>query len=278
MRSPSSPTSWFCANCDATPSAPTTSPSFQTTLTAADTNAQSSSSATSSSHDSRSSTPLTEISSALSSPTFALPMDTEEIQRRRQQSDTASAEIGKRMLKGWALLATECLNPSCYGIPLVRPPKTGSEKDPRQECVVCGTVYVDEKGARGQGHLVSVSPSNTSRPQYDQPMTPQSLVSAPQAIGNGKDAAKHDTTSNVTLQAPNAANLAAFSTSSAIEASVQSLELTLHALSDRLKFLSSGPILEPSLVAQTADAISRVSQALREVKQLQSSGNQAHAL
>ena len=32
----------------------------------------------------------------------------EEITRRRQQSDLASAEIGKLLLKGWAMLADEC--------------------------------------------------------------------------------------------------------------------------------------------------------------------------
>jgi uncharacterized Zn finger protein (UPF0148 family) len=52
--------------------------------------------------------------------------------RRRQQSDAASIEIGKRLLKGWAMLADECPNGGCYGIPLVRPPKVGNEKDPRK--------------------------------------------------------------------------------------------------------------------------------------------------
>jgi hypothetical protein len=59
------------------------------------------------------------------------------------------------------MLADECPRRTCYGVPLVRPPKAGREKDPRkvcfhqvitsklssellehrQECVVCGTVY-----------------------------------------------------------------------------------------------------------------------------------------
>ena len=48
---------------------------------------------------SRSSTPPTDISSDLSSPTFALPVETAENVRRRQQTDAASAEIGARLLK-----------------------------------------------------------------------------------------------------------------------------------------------------------------------------------
>ena len=80
---------------------------------------------------SRISTPPTEVSSTLSSPTFAPPPDPQETMRRRAQSDLASAEIGKRMLQGWAMLAEECPNNSCYGVPLVRPPKPGG-KDPRK--------------------------------------------------------------------------------------------------------------------------------------------------
>ena len=82
-------------------------------------------------HVSRPSTPPTEVSSTFSSPVFA-PVDTQEILRRRQQSDQASIEIGKRMLKGWAMLADECPNSECFGIPLVRPPKSGGERDPRK--------------------------------------------------------------------------------------------------------------------------------------------------
>lgn len=137
MRSPTSPVSSFCANCDATPTTAASSsrPNLveRTNTEGSQVYEQSSlSSSASSSRHSRSSTPLTEVSSTLSSPTFAPPIDTEEILRRRQQSDTASAEIGRRMLKGWAMLADECPNNACYGIPLVRPPKAGGEKDPRK--------------------------------------------------------------------------------------------------------------------------------------------------
>lgn len=51
---------------------------------------------------------------------------------RRQQSDAASAEMGRLLLKGWAMLADECPNAECYGIPLMRPPATGGQKDNRK--------------------------------------------------------------------------------------------------------------------------------------------------
>lgn len=134
----------------------------------------SSSTVSSTSHGSRPSTPPTDLSSTLSSPTFAPPVETEDMIRRRQQSDQASTEIGKRLLKGWSMLADECPNTRCYGIPLVRPPKTGIDKDPRkvcghlaqhnrcvqqlldQECVICGTIYITED-PEGWQRLVSVS-------------------------------------------------------------------------------------------------------------------------
>lgn len=94
----------------------------------------SSSTVSSTSHGSRPSTPPTDLSSTLSSPTFAPPVETEDMIRRRQQSDQASTEIGKRLLKGWTMLADECPNTRCYGVPLVRPPKTGIDKDPRKVC------------------------------------------------------------------------------------------------------------------------------------------------
>lgn len=131
-------------------------------------------------------------------------MDTEEILRRRQQSDLASSEIGKLLLKGWAMLADECPNPQCYGIPLVRPPKAGGEKDPRkvcrnlspipakcstclQECVVCHTVYVDETDARGIEHLVPMEQTSTrSRAAADGPPSAPSQPAPVQSVAKEK--------------------------------------------------------------------------------------------
>ena len=102
--------------------------------------------------------------------------DTEEIRRRREQSDRASREIGIRLLQGWAMLANECPGPACYGVPLVRPPKAGSDKDPRkvrlaqynwlsmsyheQECVICGTSYISEVDPRGHQRLTPFNAVN----------------------------------------------------------------------------------------------------------------------
>ena len=125
LRSKSSPPSEFCANCDG-------GPIQQQPASAAPSHASSSSAGSADHSASRPSTPPTEVSTALSSPTFVPPVDMEEITRRRQQSDLASAEIGKVLLKGWTMLADECPNLSCYGIPLVRAPRTLAEPNPKK--------------------------------------------------------------------------------------------------------------------------------------------------
>ncbi|KAJ7276288.1 hypothetical protein B0H12DRAFT_1084556 [Mycena haematopus] len=148
MRSPAarSPVVHFCASCDGGPD------SIRPSVPDA-------SATSSSSYFSRSSTPPTEVSSTLSSPVFAPPPETEESRRRRQQSDEASAAIGQRLLKGWAMLADECPNERCFGVPLVRPPNAGGEKDPRKECVICKTIYITEVDWAGRERLVSENPS-----------------------------------------------------------------------------------------------------------------------
>lgn len=73
-----------------------------------------------SSRPSRSSTAPTELSEALSTHSdFELPPETDNMRQRREQSDRASSEIGKRLLQGWTMLGDECPNEGCYGVPLV---------------------------------------------------------------------------------------------------------------------------------------------------------------
>jgi hypothetical protein len=162
MRSPSgrSPVIEFCASCSEIPGgSPLSYTNIQSFISlhtgpqAKPSASVSDSSSTFTSHISRSSTPPTDISSALSSPVFAPPIETEESLRRREQSDRASAEIGKRLLKGWAMLGDECINTRCYGVPLVRPPKVGGEKNPRKVCHVSNTRFVDFNIPQGVRHL-----------------------------------------------------------------------------------------------------------------------------
>ena len=58
---------------------------------------------------SRESTPATDASSPRT-PDLRF-IETPEIIARREQNDSASAEMGRRLLQGWAMLADECPNP-----------------------------------------------------------------------------------------------------------------------------------------------------------------------
>jgi hypothetical protein len=130
MRSPSgqTPVVHFCVSCDGDPS------QGPAQLSAQRRPSQISSATTASTHRtaSRASTPPTDIPSDIDSPLLPPVPDPDAVLRRRQQSDRASAEIGSRLLKGWAILADECPSAECYGIPLVRPPKPGGGRDPRK--------------------------------------------------------------------------------------------------------------------------------------------------
>lgn len=95
-------------------------------------------------------------------PLNALP-DPQVAATRRAQSDRASTLIGQNLLKGWALLGTQCESESCYAVPLMRraaprPKKSDNDDahkdgapsqpklvDPRRYCVICGRDYVREE-------------------------------------------------------------------------------------------------------------------------------------
>ncbi|KAF7352861.1 hypothetical protein MVEN_01253100 [Mycena venus] len=250
----------------------------------------SSASVSSSSHFSRSSTPPTEVSSTLSSPVFAPPAETEESRRRRQQSDEASAAIGQRLLKGWAMLAEECPNDRCFGVPLVRPPKPGEKRilarfDScllhnarlilKQECVICKTVYVVEIDWAGRERLVPENatkeittptskgkareveveaPKSRSLQHLESPSTTPQILPAPSA--------------NIHASGQATASLASNTMLSTLDESAQELESTLRTLSARLSFLTSSQA-DPSSIGSVADAIDKVVHALGQVRQLQ---------
>ncbi|KDQ64851.1 hypothetical protein JAAARDRAFT_52781 [Jaapia argillacea MUCL 33604] len=301
MRSPASrtPVVQFCVSCDGDPDAPPVRTPAQVTAVrqSSDIRPPSLSSIDASTHYSRSSTPPTEISSGLSSPTFAPPpIDPEELQRRRQQSDRASAEIGKLLLQGWAMLADECPNSQCHGIPLMRPPKAGGGKDPRKLCVACETTYVDEKDSDGFDRLVPASqpgevnlgepgpssdgmgPSSpaTARDKGksialdETPMPTKRPLSSPTGAPQLSVPFKHPRLVGP-FGAPHAStSIHALTPSPALESTARSLETTLQVLSDKLTTLSSVRSLDLQSISQTAETISKVTEALGQVKQLES--------
>jgi uncharacterized Zn finger protein (UPF0148 family) len=277
LRSPEGDDLWFCPSCESNILDPGPSHS--------ESQQPSSPSLGPSTHYSRSSTPPTEDADVPGSPTFAIPAETEESIRRRQQSDLASAEIGRRLLRGWAMLGEECPRSTCYGIPLVRPPKTGQEKDPRKECVVCSTVYV----AQGLNSLVPLT-SSVSR-QEEKPSSSAPLLGS-NVTRKGKEkayenhhpavpyAASHSIGTSSAAPAvlasskpplPNATN--AFyeptpTSEDVLASSSTALGTTLGALSRRLLHLSGQPNLDPVTISQIAEAIAKTGQALDVISYL----------
>ncbi|KAG6857354.1 hypothetical protein H0H87_005657 [Tephrocybe sp. NHM501043] len=237
----------------------------------------SASSAASESNVSRSSTPPTEVSSALSSPVFAPPAETEESIRRREQSDMASTEIGKRLLKGWAMLGDECPNTRCYGVPLVRPPKAGGEKDPRKECVICGSIYLTEVDWAGRERLVLTNPDANSAATISPPAEVNNPPREPRPVSQP-----------VTLIQPTASiptlhlqpeKTAVDNRLQTLEESASALQSTLRTLSARLNTISGlQAAIDPTSIGVTADAIIKVTQALSHVRQLQWSELHAQGL
>lgn len=102
---------------------------------------------------------------------------------RRQQSDRASAEIGRKLLAGWTLLEDTCDSASCFGVPLMRrpsPSRTRAQKegesnrttdvgalpknlvDPRRHCVSCGQEYLRESDIKlYEDYLAATQPSSS---------------------------------------------------------------------------------------------------------------------
>jgi len=280
LRSPEGqqPVTNYCANCDGPPKTQWSGSEGM--------ESQSSSTVSSTSPRSRPSTPPTDLSSTLSSPTFAPPVETVDIIRRRQQSDQASTEIGKRLLKGWAMLGEECPNTRCYGVPLVRPPKSGIDKDPRKECVICGTVYITED-SEGWQRLVPIS-AGVSTPEHGF----SGVAQQPRLFDKSKIFSRNSPqpiqlptldppleTPKLTVDLPCRASTELRSTqlvatvpaiSVPVDASIQALELALEALSERLAMACTSPsLLNPQSVSATAEAIGKVAHALVQVKQLQ---------
>ncbi|KAF8165424.1 hypothetical protein B0H34DRAFT_793815 [Crassisporium funariophilum] len=298
MRSPKgkTPVITFCAQCNGNPQG-TTIHTFksqslyrfaaaQPQISAPTSSSNASESSESHIYISRSSTPLTEISEALSSPVFAPLEDTPETTRRREQSDRASSEIGKKLLTGWAMLADECPNEMCYGVPLVRPPRSGGVVDPRKVCVICGNSYSTEVDSVGRELLVPDNalvssikahpPTNSiiKPSQAETSLAHAGTSSLAEQLQERKDPQHHMTQSSD----PERLQLISYTADSVLEASSKSLQASLKALSKRLSSLSSQSALDPASIGAAADAISKVTQALANVRQLQRSESQANGL
>ncbi|KAF5321121.1 hypothetical protein D9619_000435 [Psilocybe cf. subviscida] len=299
LRSPRgrTPVTSFCVKCAAGGSQDVQAPKSQSPHPVI------SSAASTESHISRSSTPPTEFSEAPGSPIFIPVEESPEARRRREQSDQASAEIGRRLLKGWAMLGDECPNDTCYGVPLVRPPKKGGEKDPRKECVICGNTYITEVDWAGRENLIPSPQDDFARDDADHGGQPQattsehstqlpfscpfyrdvqqaaahslSVTSAPHAPAPNPTrlksplAAGKVSTQSLKREAHDATSALAQSEGTVLDDASRALLASLKALTDRLNMLASKTLTDPSSIGATAEAITKVTEALVSVRNAQ---------
>jgi len=118
-------------------------------------------------------------------PPTAVQVDPAVLAARRQQSDRASAEIGRKLLSGWTLLEETCDNESCLGVPLMRRPSPNRSRaqkdgessksgdmaalpkglvDPRRHCVSCGQEYLREGDVKLFEDFMAATQSSTAQP------------------------------------------------------------------------------------------------------------------
>lgn len=187
------------------------------------------------------------------------------------------------------MLGDECPNDSCYGVPLVRPPKSGGGKDPRKECVICGNIYtteVDWAGrealvpfeSKGQTTYASALPAqtSTSRSQIGQISSPApNRLPFVSSFGlDSNERAPLNSTSHLlkpTVQEAHPVRTLSLG-GSVLEDTSRALQTSLQALSGRLASASSNlNALDPVSIGATADAIGKVVHALAQIRQLQSS-------
>lgn len=201
---------------------------------------------------SRASTPATEASRP-QSPDLRF-VDTPEMIARREQSDRASAEIGRRLLQGWAMLGEECPNSTCYGVPLMRPPPTSSSagKNPRMECVVCERVYIAQKDAAGLAI----------------PAAPEELPER-EDVGHSPAPVPPQPPQQEPVGEPGTARLSSSVPGSALSETANSLKTALQRMSSQLAAMTERTPLDTRAIGETADAISKTTDALSRVRQLQ---------
>ncbi|KLO16332.1 hypothetical protein SCHPADRAFT_937952 [Schizopora paradoxa] len=278
LRSPKgqNPEVYFCANCDEEPmkvasgSGSRTAPprSGQASPPPRQSSPSEALSISSPELQSRSSTPDTDIPSSLNSPTFVPPPPSAETLRRRQQSDAAAAEIGSRLLKGWAMLADECPNPSCFGIPLVRRPQTEADRgqNEKKECVVCGIMYIDE------GHGLVASGSNANALAMDFPTHGDSDIGST----SQSDAKQTQRASSINQESPEtlptSVALQSRSSFASLDSAATSLDITLQSLSKKLSNQSKNPDeMDLMSIGNTVDGIEKVLSTMERLQKLRSS-------
>lgn len=175
------------------------------------------------------------------------------------------------------MLGEECPNDTCYGIPLVRPPSQGGEKDPRKECVICGNVYLPEAA---QLPVSEAQPTAGNKAGVVGDLQKERLASPQGQQTEATFIRKEPSLSSTFLPPPVGPSgvEAPAGDLSALNTAAHALQTSLNVLSARMTSLASSSSLDVAGLGNAADAIGKVVQALSQVKSMQWSEAQAHNL
>jgi len=195
------------------------------------------------SHSLRSSTPPTEVSSTLSSPVFA-------------------------PLKGWAMLADECSNPGCFGVPLVRPPRPSADGLVQKECVACKTLYLEDADGRPR---TSLTPSSRVPDALTTLLAPSSSQRQDRYSESALVPSRNLSEEPIKDAAPHNPQVPAQAHASQVEYSavVISLNRALLSLSQRMDAITNDPsTCAPATLGELSDTMAKVARAIQEIRQL----------
>ncbi|KAI0758281.1 hypothetical protein BC629DRAFT_1598188 [Irpex lacteus] len=183
---------------------------------------------------------------------------------------------GKLLLKGWAMLADECQITPAMVSSCTTTKKNGEQSPERNG--VCHTVYVDRPGVASKDwcllkfgatlgctcawYLQSNARSRRNTPTFSAPPLASPNASTIRILPD--TSVPSHTASNATVRT--------------LQTTVDTLEQSLKGLTERLDYLSNGQAFDANLIGQAADAITKVTQALIKVKELQWSERQASEL
>ncbi|KAJ1836808.1 hypothetical protein LPJ73_007600 [Coemansia sp. RSA 2703] len=107
--------------------------------------------------------------------------DARKRRERREQGDSASEKIAKKLLQGWTMIEETCSNESCHNVPLIR------DRDMVQLCVICGQKYMDEKTyVKKYGSLEPQEPKIAEPPVCDKPAE-RAIKEEPESVAESAD-------------------------------------------------------------------------------------------
>jgi len=165
------------------------------------------------------------------------------------------------------MLADECPRSTCYGIPLVRPPKSKNGMiSKRKECVVCGTDYNPEiereQEAPQASQVVAASPTISPR----EGRTTRDVSAPSTALNKGTGFGDIQETKNIVRGIDHPRLEDAIPGVDPLASCSQAITSTIGSLTNRLNLLKSRQPIPYGEIKIVAETISALVDALQKVR------------